>query len=101
MSTHLLRSSLLTIVLVSQVALAQRPATTSSNSLTITTQPNAIVWIDDIRRGKTDTSGKLSLTSTGSGRRSIRVRANGFKEAVTPVPPGGRGNVVVKLIPTT
>lgn len=83
------------------MALAQRPATTSQNSLTITTQPNAIVWIDDIRRGKTDASGKLSISGTGSGRRTLRVRANGFKEAVTPVPPGGRGHVVVKLTPTT
>lgn len=101
MSRHLLRSCLLIIFLVSQVAVAQRPATTSSNSLTITTQPNAIVWIDEIRRGKTDASGKLALTGIGSGRHTVRVRANGFKEGVGAVPPGGRGNVVVKLTPTT
>ena len=101
MPGHLLRSSLLTIFFLSQATIAQRPATTSSNSLTITTQPNAIVWIDDIRRGKTDASGKLSLKATGSGRHTVRVRANGFKEAVAPVPLGGRGNVVVKLTPTT
>ena len=99
MSRHLIR--LCFLLLIPQVAVAQRPATTSSNSLTITTQPNAIVWIDDIRRGKTDASGKLSLNGTGSGRHTVRVRANGFKEAVAPVPPGGRGNVVVKLTPTT
>jgi len=101
MSKHLLRSALLAIFLLSQLAIAQRPATTSSNSLTIATQPNAIVWIDDIRRGKTDASGKLSLTGIRSGRHTLRVRANGFKEAMTPVPPSGRGNVVVKLTPTT
>lgn len=100
MSRSLIRSCLLPILLLSQIASAQRPAT-SPNSLTITTQPNAIVWIDDIRRGKTDASGKLSLTGIGSGRHTLRVRANGFKEAVTPVPSGGRGNVVVKLTPTT
>jgi hypothetical protein len=32
--------------------------------LTITTEPNAIVWIDEIRRGTTDASGKLVITKS-------------------------------------
>src|SRR5215203_6508073 len=69
-------------------------------SLTITTEPNAIVWIDEIRRGTTDASGKLSLTKVSSGRHSVRVRANGFKEATAALLPARR-SLVVKLTPTT
>ena len=72
-----------------------------SASLTITTEPNAIVWLDEIRRGTTDASGKLNLTKISSGRHTVRVRANGFKETTLPLLPGKRGNVPVKLVRTT
>jgi len=68
--------------------------------LTITTEPNAIVWIDEIRRGTTDASGKLTLTKVSPGRHSVRVRAQGFKETTTPLLPGRRA-FAVKLVPTT
>jgi tetratricopeptide (TPR) repeat protein len=77
------------------------PLTTSAQTpLTITTEPNAIVWIDEIRRGNTDASGKLTLTKVSAGRHSVRVRANGFKETTTPLLPGRRA-LAVKLLPTT
>ena len=69
-------------------------------ALTITTEPNAIVWIDEIRRGTTDTSGKLTLTKISPGRHTVRVRANGFKESTAPLLPGRR-TLAVKLVPTT
>lgn len=69
-------------------------------SLTITTEPNAIVWIDEIRRGTTDASGKLTLTKLTAGRHSVRVRANGFKETTAALLPGRRA-LAVKLLPTT
>ena len=68
--------------------------------LTITTEPNAIVWIDEIRRGTTDASGKLMLAKVSAGRHTVRVRAGGFKENVTPLVPGRR-SLAVKLVPTT
>lgn len=82
-------------LLVFSVAIFAQPA-----ALTITTEPNAIVWIDDIRRGSTDASGKLALTKISAGRHTVRVRANGFKESTTPLLPGRRA-VTVKLLPTT
>ncbi|HJP94539.1 MAG TPA: tetratricopeptide repeat protein [Pyrinomonadaceae bacterium] len=72
----------------------------AQGSLTITTEPNAIVWIDEIRRGTTDASGKLTIEKVSGGRHSVRVRANGFKESVTPLVPGRR-TVSVKLVTTT
>jgi tetratricopeptide (TPR) repeat protein len=72
----------------------------AQTSLTIHTEPNAIVWIDEIRRGTTDASGKLTLTKVSAGRHSVRVRANGFKETSAALPPGRR-TLAVKLLPTT
>jgi tetratricopeptide (TPR) repeat protein len=81
------------LLLVSLPLSAQTP-------VTITTEPNAIVWIDEIRRGTTDASGKLALTKVSVGRHSVRVRANGFKEATTPLLPGRRA-LAIKLLRTT
>jgi len=69
-------------------------------ALTITTEPNAWVWIDEVRRGTTDASGKLALTKLTPGRHTVRVRANGFKETTAALLPGRR-TLTVKLIPTT
>jgi tetratricopeptide (TPR) repeat protein len=65
-------------------------------ALTITTEPNAIVWVDEIRRGTTDASGKLVLTKLSPGRHTIRIRANSFKEATATLLPGRR-TLAVKL----
>jgi len=76
------------------------PATYAQTALTITSEPNAIVWIDEIRRGTTDSSGKLIVNKVSAGRHSVRIRANGFKETVTPLLPGRR-TLAVKLVTTT
>ena len=76
------------------------PAVRAQSALTITTEPNAIVWIDEIRRGTTDASGKLSIARVSAGRHSVRVRAAGFKEATAALLPGRRA-LEVKLARTT
>lgn len=84
--------------------LAQRRGTaapsSSSRSLAISSQPNAVIWIDDIRRGVTDASGKLELHNVSLGRHVLRVRSTGFKEASLPLIPGRR-SVAIKLVRTT
>jgi tetratricopeptide (TPR) repeat protein len=75
-------------------------ARASTPALVITTEPNAIVWIDEVRRGTTDSSGKLSLTKVSPARHSVRIRAAGFKESTTLLLPGRR-TLSVKLITTT
>ena len=87
------------VVLIALLVLG--PSTVrAQTALTITTEPNAIVWIDEIRRGTTDGSGKLSVAKITAGRHSVRVRASGFKETVTPLLPGRRA-LDVKLVRTT
>ncbi len=84
--------------------LAQRKPIAAPNSgrtLTIVTEPNAIVWLDEIRRGATDASGKLSLAKVTSGAHSLRVRAGGFKEVTMPISPVQRGEIRVRMARTT
>ena len=69
-------------------------------ALTITTEPNAIVWIDEVRRGTTDASGKLVLSKLSPGRHTVRVRADNFKEATATLLPGRR-TLAVKLVGTS
>lgn len=84
-------------------AFAQRRSTAPSvtgSSLTITTEPNAIVWIDEIRRGVTDASGRVQLKNVSTTRHTVRVRAMGFKEVTVPLV-AGRRTMPVKLVRTT
>jgi len=79
----------------------KRVATVPSVSiLTITTEPNAIIWLDEIRRGQTDASGKLEIKKFSAGAHVLRVRAMGFKESTTSLLAGKR-NVSVKLLPSS
>src|SRR5260370_7051399 len=83
--------------------LAQRkpiPAPNSGRALTIVTEPNAIIWLDEIRRGTTDASGKLLLAQVSSSAHLLRVRAGGLKEGAMPVPPPQRGEIRVRLVRT-
>jgi len=94
----------LSLFLASHTTLSQRRPSVSTrttlSALTITTEPNAIVWLDEIRRGVTDATGKLTLTKITEGKHTIRVRANGFKEVTTSLLPGRGGNIAVKLLRT-
>ena len=68
--------------------------------LTITSEPGSTVWIDDIRFGKTDASGKITIKNLGGTRHNIRVRADGFKETAKAVS-SPQGEVNIALIKTT
>jgi tetratricopeptide (TPR) repeat protein len=79
---------------------AQKRAVVAPVSLTINTEPNAIIWIDEVRRGVTDAAGRLELKKISAGRHLLRVRAAGFREVTTPLP-AGKKSQLVKLVKTT
>ncbi|HKO41714.1 MAG TPA: tetratricopeptide repeat protein [Pyrinomonadaceae bacterium] len=87
----------ITLCVLSVAVVGQRRAV--SSSVVINTEPNAIVWIDEIRRGTTDASGRIELKVL-PGRHAVKVRANGFREAAAPLLPGRR-TLAVKLVRTT
>jgi tetratricopeptide (TPR) repeat protein len=88
----------------SGVACAQQrpdPGGRTARILTVVSEPNAIVWVDEIRRGATDGGGRLARISVPSGAHSLRVRASGFKELTLPVGAAERGEIRARLIRTT
>src|SRR5688572_6915531 len=95
----------LVLLLVLGRVVAQGPgaggAAASGRTLTVVTEPAAIVWLDEVRRGTTDESGKLALSKISAGAHTLRVRANGFKEISMPVAATARGEIPVRLARTT
>jgi tetratricopeptide (TPR) repeat protein len=70
-------------------------------TLTVITEPNALVWIDDVNYGKTDESGKLQLRTFPAGTHKIRVRADGFKEITQNLLATQKGDLKITLAKTT
>jgi tetratricopeptide (TPR) repeat protein len=98
-----LRICLAGLLLAAYCSLApaqQQPAATA-RTLAIVTEPNAIVWLDEIRRGTTDTGGTLAQIKVSSGAHTLRVRATGFKEVNMPLTAAQRGEIRVRLVRTT
>jgi tetratricopeptide (TPR) repeat protein len=72
-----------------------------AKAITVATEPRAVVWLDEVRRGAADEQGRLELKSVAPGRHALRVRAAGFGERTLQLLPTQRGRVEVKLTPTT
>ena len=83
-----------------QTASRTSTPTPSARTITVSTQPAAVVWVDDVRRGVTDAGGKLELKLT-PGRHTLRVRAGGYAERTLALLPAQRGAVSVVLTKTT
>ena len=103
---QILTFCLVTILLSNTNVLAQKrkPASPSANqtkSITITTEPNADIWLDDVKRGTTDESGKIVIKPISAGKHSLRVRAAGFKEVEQSLLPAQRGDVKIVMVKTT
>ena len=71
----------------------------ATQTVTLKTHPNAAVWLDDVRRGTTDTNGALEM-KVSPGVHRLRVRANGYAEQSFPLLPAQRGLVSITLRPT-
>lgn len=68
----------------------------------IHTEPRAVVWIDDVRRGVTDENGQLpiyTIAPTPYGSHALHVRASGFAGRTLPLLRRS-GTFEIKLAPT-
>ncbi len=74
---------------------------TAARTITVITEPNATVWIDDVLRGKTDDGGKLVVKPVSAGIRKLRVRADGFKEISQNLTAVQKGDMKIALVKTT
>lgn len=76
-------------------------AQTAVRTITVITEPNASVWIDDVLRGKTDESGRLVIKPVSAGIRRLRIRTDGFKEQTQNLTAAQKGDVKIALVKTT
>jgi len=76
---------------------AQIPQT---RQVTVVTEPAAILWIDDVRYGKTGTDGTFTIKTVAAGGHTIRVRADGFKETTKAITAVQKGEIKVPLTKT-
>lgn len=89
-------------VLVGIIALASICAAQNARrSIAIRTEPGATVWIDGVLYGSASDTGTLFVNSVLPGRKSIRVRADGFKQANKALLPTQNGSVSIPLTKTT
>lgn len=79
---------------------AAKPATISVRTITIATQPKAVVWVDDVKRGVTNDDGNLAGVKIGPKSKVLRVRADGFAQSLTTLTAATKGIVRVKLVET-
>jgi lipopolysaccharide biosynthesis regulator YciM len=72
---------------------AKKTTTTNSAStgaqpaktLVVASAPNAVVWVDGVRRGVTDDAGKIELKGVARAPHVVRVRARELAERVVPI----------------
>ncbi len=99
---HALLFTVVLLVFGTFSAAAQKHSAVSSlRSITVTTEPDATVWIDGVRYGKTDAAGKFQIKTVAAGAHSLRVRADGFKQKEQPLTAVQKGTVTVTLVKTT
>lgn len=66
---------------------AVKPPVAKLRSVIVQTEPQAFVWLDDLRRGTSDATGKLKIERVSGGTKRLRVRARGFTEKTVPLLP--------------
>ncbi len=72
-----------------------------TRGVTVISEPNAAVWLDEVLRGTTDKGGKLVIKSVPAGAHKIRVRADGFKETSQNLLAAQKGDVKIEMTATT
>ena len=96
-------AAVLVLIVLASAAAAQAGKSTGSSrhSLTITTEPGAKIWVDGVLYGTASSSGTLKIANLTATRKTIRVRADGFKELQKAVVPTQAEQVSLPLARTT
>lgn len=76
-------------------------ANNSMRTITIVTEPEATIWLDEINYGKTDKNGKLIIKPVAAGKHTLSVRAEGFRETAKLLAPAQKGEIKIALEKTT
>ncbi len=89
-------------VLTVSFALGQgKPAAAAFRTITFVSQPDAVIWIDGVRFGKTDKGGTLTVKTISAGVHQLRVRADGYRQVEQSLSATQKGELRVDLVKTT
>ena len=69
-------------------------------TITVKSEPKTIVWIDDVRYGRTGDDGTLTIKTGAHGAHTLRLRADGFKETTKAITAAQQGSIAVLLLKT-
>lgn len=94
-------TALFSLVLTPPLAAQEKELTSSSRQLIVTSEPSAKVWVDGILFGRTGSDGKLRIAAPSKATHSLRVRADGFKEATRTILPSQSNEISVQLTKTS
>ncbi|MEO6049819.1 MAG: tetratricopeptide repeat protein [Pyrinomonadaceae bacterium] len=83
------------------VGQVKKAAPIQYRSITVSTQPDTIIWLDDVRYGRTNKTGMLVIKTVTSGIHTLRLRAGGFNEKLQPLTAAQKGEVKITLVKTT
>lgn len=93
---------LIAIGVIGQDAAAQaKKPQASTRAIVVVTEPDSSVWLDGVLYGRTSGEGELAISTVAPGRKVIRVRSDGFREALKPLLPTQSGKVSIPLTKTT
>ena len=81
-------------------AQAKRSPESHDVSITAVSEPGAVVWIDDVRYGKTGADGKFTIKTVARGGHKLRVRADGFKETTRTITAIQKVEIKIPLVKT-
>ena len=88
-----------TILILTCAAISQRTA--PARAIMVISEPSASVWVDGVLYGKTSADGRLEIKSISPGVKTLRLRADGFKEKSQPLAAAAKGAITVPLTATT
>lgn len=90
---------------LAQMAFAQpartRTVTAQMRTITVSTRPFAIIWIDGVRYGSAGKTGSREIKTIAPGAHTLRVRLDGYKERNLPITALQKGVIDVALTETT
>lgn len=86
---------------VTALAQVKKPVVSAFRTISIVTEPNAIVWIDGVKYGRTADDGKLTVKTVATGKHTVRIRADGFAEGIKEILPTQKGTIDLPLKKTT
>ena len=68
----------LTLICFFSISVFAQKSVSQIGTITVISEPDAVVWLDGVRRGKTDADGKLIIKAVSAGKHLLRVRDDVF-----------------------